>query len=66
MLSSDWVSFAQEMIPITSLAFMRGKTIHTNEILVQLGDGWYAERSAKDALEMIARRKACNFLLIMQ
>lgn len=36
---------------------MPGKLIHTNEILVLLGDQYYAERSAKQAVEILGRRR---------
>jgi prefoldin subunit 5 len=36
---------------------MPGKLIHTNEILVLLGDQYYAERSAKQAIEILGRRR---------
>ncbi|XP_078365161.1 uncharacterized protein LOC144649523 isoform X2 [Oculina patagonica] len=36
---------------------MPGKLIHTNEIMVLLGDNWFAERSASQALEIVTRRK---------
>ncbi|XP_077982431.1 uncharacterized protein LOC144437379 [Glandiceps talaboti] len=45
------------MVPFGSLAFMPGKMVHTNEILVLLGDNWFAERSAKQACEIVQRRK---------
>ncbi|KAG2230426.1 hypothetical protein INT48_007268, partial [Thamnidium elegans] len=45
------------MIPLGKLAFMPGKLIHTNEILVLLGDQYYAERSAKQAVEILKRRR---------
>lgn len=45
------------MVPFGSVAFMPGKLIHTNEITVLLGDNWFAERSASQALEIVARRK---------
>ncbi|KAI8887435.1 hypothetical protein K501DRAFT_330480 [Backusella circina FSU 941] len=45
------------MIPLGKLAFMPGKIIHTNEILVLLGDQYYAERSAKQALGILERRR---------
>jgi len=38
---------------------MPGQLYHTNEILVLLGDNWFAERSAKQAIEIIERRKQC-------
>lgn len=44
------------MVPFGSLAFMPGKLVHTNEILVLLGDNWFVERSAKQATEIIGRR----------
>ncbi|CAG8622743.1 6714_t:CDS:2, partial [Paraglomus occultum] len=44
------------MVPIGKMAFMPGKIVHTNEILVLLGDNWFAERSAKQAIEIIGRR----------
>ena len=36
---------------------MPGKLIHTNEVTVYLGDQYYAERSAKQALGILERRK---------
>ena len=38
------------------LAFMPGKLVHTNELLVHLGDHWFAQRSAKQSSQ-IAERK---------
>lgn len=35
---------------------MPGKLIHTNEILVLLGDNWFVEKSSKQAVELIDRR----------
>ena len=43
------------------MAFMPGKIVHTNEILVLLGDNWFAERSAKQAIEIIERRLECKY-----
>ncbi|KAK9762445.1 hypothetical protein K7432_011806 [Basidiobolus ranarum] len=45
------------MVPFGKLAFMPGKLIHTNEVLALLGDNWFAERSCKQAVEIIGRRK---------
>lgn len=44
------------MVPLNSLAFMPGRLVHTNEILVLLGDNWFAERSARQALAIAERR----------
>lgn len=41
---------------------MPGKLIHTNEILVLLGDQYYAERSAKQAVEILGRRREGTLL----
>jgi len=39
----------QVVIPFTTKAFMPGRLVHTNEIMVLLGDNWFVERSAKQA-----------------
>lgn len=46
------------MVPFNSVAFMPGKLVHTNEIMVLLGDNWFVERSAKQASEIVERRLA--------
>ncbi|KAJ2472175.1 hypothetical protein EV174_005862, partial [Coemansia sp. RSA 2320] len=45
------------MIPVGPLAFFPGKLVHTNEILVLLGDNWFVERSAKQAAAIAKRRE---------
>ena len=35
---------------------MPGKLVHTNEILVHLGDNWFTQRSAKQSVEITDRR----------
>ncbi|KAJ2342397.1 uri1, prefoldin-like chaperone [Coemansia sp. RSA 2673] len=45
------------MVPVGPLAFFPGKLIHTNEILVSLGDNWFTERSAKQAADIARRRE---------
>lgn len=37
---------------------MEGTIVHTNEIMVLLGDNWFVERSAKDAIDILNRRQA--------
>ena len=44
------------MIPMGKKAYMEGSLVHTNEIMVLLGDNWFAERSAKQAGEVAQRR----------
>lgn len=39
---------------------MPGQLVHTNEILVLLGDNWFAERSAKQASNIVKRRIKCK------
>ena len=47
-------------MPIGNLAFMPGKIIHTNEVLVMLGDNWFVDRSAVQAAEIVDRRMECK------
>ena len=35
---------------------MPGQIVHSNEVMVLLGDNWFAERSAKQASEIAGRR----------
>ena len=51
------------MVPINSMGFMPGRLIHTNEIMVLLGENWFAERSSKQAAEIVSRRITGNSLL---
>ncbi|KAJ2780566.1 uri1, prefoldin-like chaperone [Coemansia interrupta] len=44
------------LIPIGPLAFFPGHLIHTNEILVLLGENYFAERSALQASQIAQRR----------
>ncbi|KAI9175559.1 uri1, prefoldin-like chaperone [Blastocladiella emersonii ATCC 22665] len=46
------------MVPLGPLAFMPGTLVHTNEITVLLGDNWFVERSAAQAVEIVDRRIA--------
>ncbi|KAI8319966.1 Prefoldin, partial [Martensiomyces pterosporus] len=45
------------MVPVGPLAFFPGKLVHTNEILVLLGDNWFVERSASQAADIAQRRE---------
>ena len=47
----------QIMVPFTDVAFFPGRLVHTNELLVLLGSDLYAERSAAQTLDLIARRR---------
>ena len=49
---------SQVMVPFTDVAFYPGRLVHTNELLVLLGADVYAERSATQTLDIIARRRA--------
>lgn len=54
----------QVMVPLTSKAFMRGHLVHTNELMVLLGDNWFMEASAKRAAEVASRRlRECDSIL---
>ena len=55
----------QVMVPFGGKkAFFEGQLVHTNEIMVLLGDNWFVERSAKEAAEICDRRICrCNDML---
>ncbi|XP_076945986.1 uncharacterized protein LOC143617249 isoform X2 [Bidens hawaiensis] len=44
------------MVPFGKAAFFPGRLIHTNELMVLLGEGYYAERTAKQTVEILKRR----------
>ena len=44
------------MIPFSKKAFIPGKLVRTNELLVLLGENWFVECSAKYACEIVKRR----------
>ena len=47
----------QVMVPFGGKkAFFEGQLVHTNEVMVLLGDNWFVERSAKEAAEICDRR----------
>ncbi|KAJ2162867.1 hypothetical protein GGF46_000249 [Coemansia sp. RSA 552] len=47
----------EAMVPVGPLAFYPGKLINTNEILTFLGDGWFVEQSAMQAVGVAKRRE---------
>lgn len=44
------------MVPIGKRALMKGRLIHTNEVLAFLGDGYFAKYSATGAAALCQRR----------
>ncbi|KAJ7526027.1 hypothetical protein O6H91_17G078300 [Diphasiastrum complanatum] len=44
------------MVPFGKLAFFPGSLIHTNELLVLLGESYYSERSTKQTIDILERR----------
>jgi len=46
------------MVPFGKVAFMKGSLVHTNDVLVLLGDNWFVERSTKQTVEILSRRIA--------
>jgi len=46
------------MVPFGNVAFMSGSVVHTNDVLVLLGDNWFVEQSSKQTVEMLNRRIA--------
>ena len=43
-------------VPLGPLAFAPGRLVHTNELLVLLGDNWFAKTSAHHACGIFDRR----------
>ncbi|KAF9592538.1 hypothetical protein IFM89_015232 [Coptis chinensis] len=48
--------FHDVMVPFGKAAFFPGQLIHTNEFLVLLGEGYYAERTSKQTVDILQRR----------
>lgn len=44
-------------IPINGKARIKGSVIHTNDVKVCLGDGWWVEMTAAEAVEYLQRKK---------
>ncbi|XVF66810.1 hypothetical protein PTKIN_Ptkin10aG0067500 [Pterospermum kingtungense] len=44
------------MVPFGKAAFFPGRLTHTNEFLVLVGESYYAERTAKQTVEILKRR----------
>jgi len=44
------------LIPINEFCYMSGKLIHTNEMLVHLGDDYFSECSAYQVQQILERR----------
>ncbi|KAM3745268.1 hypothetical protein ACB098_06G113500 [Castanea mollissima] len=44
------------IVPFGKAAFFPGRLIHTNELMVLLGEGYYAERTSKQTVEILKRR----------
>lgn len=44
------------MVPLGNKAIMRGYLVHTNEILVCIGQGYFVKQTAKQAAEICQRR----------
>uniref|UniRef100_A0A0K0CTS2 F-box domain-containing protein n=1 Tax=Angiostrongylus cantonensis TaxID=6313 RepID=A0A0K0CTS2_ANGCA len=45
------------MCPVGSVGFLPATIVHTNEVLVGLGDGYFIDTTAFDAIEILKRRK---------
>lgn len=49
---------AAVMCPVGTVGFLPATVVHTNEILVGLGDGYFVDTSAYHATEILKRRKS--------
>ena len=55
LIHPNWKQYLLQ-VPLGPMAFMPGKLVHTNELLVSLGSNYYVEQSAKQARGIIDRR----------
>jgi len=46
----------QAMVPLSKIAFCPGRLVHTNEVMVLLGDKYFAKTSVKTAREIVESR----------
>ena len=46
----------QAMVPLSKVAFCPGRLVHTNEVMVLLGDKYFAKTSVTTAREIVERR----------
>lgn len=54
----------EALIPIGKKALMRGYLVHTNELLVNLGETWFVKRTASQTSEICDRRiERCDEML---
>lgn len=49
-------------IPLNSKASFKGSIVHTNEVKVNVGGGWWIEMTAKEAVGYVNRRKMGGYL----
>jgi prefoldin subunit 5 len=47
-------------VPINSKASFDGHLVHTDQVRVDIGAGWWVEMSATEAAAYVRRRKACE------
>ncbi|VDM82942.1 unnamed protein product [Strongylus vulgaris] len=45
------------MCPIGSVGFLPASIVHTNEVLVGLGDGYFVDTTCYDAVQILKRRR---------
>lgn len=48
----------RQLVPINTSLYVPGKILTTEKLLVELGTGYYCEKSAPDALKVIERKSA--------
>ncbi len=54
------------MVPLSKVGFMRGELVHTNELLVLLGDNYFVTKSAQATRELVQRRIDCTCFLTLR
>ncbi|KAI8551597.1 hypothetical protein RHMOL_Rhmol06G0198300 [Rhododendron molle] len=56
IMASTQYTLKINVVPFGKAAFFPGRLIHTNEFLVLLGEGYYAERTSKQTIDLLKRR----------
>lgn len=62
VLSVCGLIFCFQKVPFGRFAFAPGKLYHSNEVTLLIGDNWFLKTTVKHALDVVQRRKDCEFM----
>lgn len=51
-------------VPLSTVGFMPGEIVNTNEFTVLIGENYFMKKSATEALESMNRRRKCMFVFV--